>query len=80
MDARTFAVQYNMIVADKKVGKLADVSYDLRKPPASRFKSRTWIAEAPIINKRWYGWRYDFNLYAIVRPLKWRQARSKVKQ
>jgi hypothetical protein len=36
MDARTFAMQYIIIMTDKKVGKLAGVPYDLRKPTVSR--------------------------------------------
>lgn len=63
-----------------KVGKFAGVPYDWRKPTKKRFESRTWNPEAPLLNKRWYGWGYDFNVYPIVHPLKWRQARKNVKK
>lgn len=64
----------------KKVGKFAGVPYDWRKPTSKRFKSRTWNPEAPFITKRWYGWGYDINVYAIIHPIKWRQTRSKAKK
>ena len=63
----------------KRVGKFAGAPYDWRKPTKKRFKSRVWNPEAPFITKRWYGWGYDFNFFAVVHPIKWRNARSKVK-
>jgi len=57
----------------KKVGKLAGVPYDLRKPNKTRFLSRVWNPNAPLINPRWWGWGYDLNFYAIIHPKKWRK-------
>jgi len=62
-----------------RTGKWAEVPYDWRKPTKKRFKSRVWNPEAPLINKRWWGWGYDLNFYAIIHPTKWRQARGKEK-
>lgn len=68
-----------MVQRNDKVGKFAGVPYDWRKPNATRLKSRVWNPDAPFINKRWYGWGYDFNIYAIMHPFKWRRIRNKAK-
>lgn len=61
----------------KNVGEFAGIPYDFRKPSKARFKARVWNPEAPFVNRRWWGWGYDFNFYAIAHPHKWRQTRKK---
>ena len=56
----------------EKVGKFAGIPYDWRKPTLERLKSRVWNPNAPFVNNRLYGWGYDFNLYALAHPYKWR--------
>jgi len=60
----------------EKTGTLAGVPYDWRRPTKARFKARVWNPTAPFITKRWYGWGYDLNAYALVHPRKWRAARQ----
>lgn len=62
---------------DKKVGEFAGIPYDWRRPTKARLKQRVWNPDAPFVNRRWWGWGYDFNFYAIVHPHKWRQTRNK---
>jgi hypothetical protein len=61
----------------KKVGEFAGIPYDWRRPTKARLKLRVWNPDAPFVNKRWFGWGYDFNFYAVVHPYKWRQTRKK---
>ena len=65
---------------NKLTGTLGDVPYDFRKPTKERFESRVWNPKGPFIARRWFGWGYDFNMYAVFHPIKWRQARSKAKK
>lgn len=60
----------------EKVGKFAGVPYDWRKPNKRRFLSRVWNPSAPLVNPRWWGWGYDFNMYALIHPIKWRRSRK----
>ena len=55
-----------------KVGKFIGIPYDWRKPTLERLKSRLWNPNAPLVSGRWYGWGYDFNMYALLHPFKWR--------
>jgi hypothetical protein len=64
----------------KKVGKFVGVPYDWRKPTKKRFKSRVCSSDAPFVTQRWYGWGYDYNFYALIHPVKWRQTRKKAKK
>jgi hypothetical protein len=63
----------------KKVGEIGPIPYDWRKPTMERFMSRVWNPKAPFITKRWFGWGWSFNVYAIVHPIRWRRATSKTK-
>jgi hypothetical protein len=51
-----------------KVGTLAGVPYDWRKPTKARWRSRVWNPDAPFVTKRWWGWGYDLNLYRLFHP------------
>ncbi len=66
--------------SQNKQGKFLKVPYDWRKPTKKRFKSRTWNPDAPFITKRWFGWGFDYNLYALIHPIKWHKDRSKIKK
>ena len=60
----------------KLEGNFAGVPYDWRKPTAQRFRSRVWNPDAPFVMRRWFGWGFDFNLYALFHPKRWRQNRK----
>ena len=62
-----------------KTGKYAGIPYDWRRPTKARFKSRVWNPDAPFVTKRWYGWGYDYNLYALLHPIKSRRNRNSKK-
>lgn len=61
----------------EKFGTFLGVPYDWRYPTKARFVSRVWNPTAPLWNKKWWGWGYDLNAYAVVHPRKWRAARKK---
>ena len=60
---------------EKKQGMFLGVPYDWRRPTKARYRERLWNPKAPFVTERAFGWGYDFNLYAVFRPVQWWRAR-----
>jgi hypothetical protein len=58
--------------------RFGGLPYDLRRPTATRFRSRAWNPDDPrILTPKTFGWGYGLNFYWLVHPLRLVRARRR---